>query len=147
MGGGMRQSGYLAACGIVALEKMVDRLAEDHENARKLAEGLAGIDCVRVDPRCVETNIVFADTNRPAESFVEGLREFGVWALALGPHLVRFVTHRHIGARDIERALIASEHAAVGKRAITPKQSRAAKPNVKNSKTKRSKSKNSRAAK
>jgi threonine aldolase len=110
MGGGMRQSGYLAACGLVALREMVDRLAEDHGQARRLAEGLAGMHSIRVDARSVETNIVFVTTpDRAAKKLEDALRAEGVWCFALGPSLLRFVTHRHIGPREVDHALAAME--------------------------------------
>jgi threonine aldolase len=107
MGGGMRQIGYLAACGIVALETMVERLAEDHLSARRLAEGISTIRGLRVDPKNTETNLVFVETERPATEWESRLRGEGVWTIALGPRLLRLVTHRHIGAREIDSALLA----------------------------------------
>ena len=64
VGGGMRQSGVLAAAGVVALEEMVDRLADDHANARALAEGLAKFPQLKVDPNLAQTNILFATPGR-----------------------------------------------------------------------------------
>ena len=107
MGGGMRQVGYLAACGIVALESMVERLAEDHLSVRCLAEGIVGIRGLAIDPKNVETNLVFVETERPAAEWQARLRGEGILAIALGPRLLRLVTHRHIGAREVERALLA----------------------------------------
>ena len=107
MGGGMRQVGYLAACGIVALESMVERLAEDHQSARRLAEGIVGIRGLAIDPKNVETNLVFIETQRPAAEWQARLRGEGILTIALGPRLLRLVTHRHIGAREVERALLA----------------------------------------
>lgn len=108
MGGGMRQSGCLAACGILALETMVDRLAEDHQNARRLAEMLHGMPGIDVDPRAVETNIVFIKTAPGNAKKLElALHAKGVWSFALGPDLLRLVAHRHIGARELEHAAAA----------------------------------------
>lgn len=105
MGGGMRQAGYLAACGIVGLTKMVDRLAEDHANAKKLASMICELPNITVDPKSVETNIIFIYTkNAGAKALELALHEQGVWCFALRPDLLRFVTHRHIGAREIEHA-------------------------------------------
>jgi threonine aldolase len=108
LGGGMRQAGVLAAAGIVALTQMVDRLAEDHENARRLAAGLAVIRGVRVDPREVQTNIVVADvagTGRPASELARSLAARGVLVNATGPTLLRFVTHKDVDRAAIDRAL------------------------------------------
>jgi threonine aldolase len=111
LGGGMRQAGVIAAAGIVALETMVDRLVEDHTNARRLAEGLAEMPGVHIDPSQVQTNIViFAlardDLSPPA--FVERMRERGVWLLAIGGLELRAVTHYQVSAQDIETALAAA---------------------------------------
>ncbi len=109
VGGGMRQAGIIAAAGIVALEQMVDRLAEDHENARRLALGLAEIPGISIDPAQVRTNIVIfdlvAERPTPAE-FAARLGADGVKVLALGER-IRLVTHHGIDAADIDRALVA----------------------------------------
>lgn len=108
LGGGMRQAGVLAAAGIVALETMVDRLADDHAHARRLAEGLACLPGIVLDPARVVTNIVLfgltPDTLSAAE-FVAGLAAQGVKMGAIGPHQVRAVTHYGIEAQDIEYTL------------------------------------------
>ena len=86
MGGGMRQAGVLAAAGIVALESMVDRLADDHVNARRLAEGLASLPGLRVDLESVQTNMVYADTGPgDAPAVVAMLAAGGVLINAVGP--------------------------------------------------------------
>jgi threonine aldolase len=107
LGGGMRQAGVLAAAGLVALDTMVDRLAEDHENARALAEGLAelpGIDC---DVSRVQTNLVyFRLKNTDAASFLAVCSGEGLLGGAYGPDLVRFVTHHGISPADVQRALV-----------------------------------------
>ncbi|RLC72420.1 MAG: low-specificity L-threonine aldolase [Chloroflexi bacterium] len=109
VGGGMRQAGIIAAAGIVALEQMVDRLAEDHENARRLALGLAEIPGISIDPAQVRTNIVIfdlvAERPTPAE-FAARLSADGVKVLALGER-IRLVTHHGIDAADIDKALVA----------------------------------------
>lgn len=109
VGGGMRQAGIIAAAGIVALEQMVDRLAEDHENARRLALGLAEIPGISIDPAQVRTNIVIfdlvAERPTPAE-FAARLSADGVKVLALGER-IRLVTHYGIDAADIDKALVA----------------------------------------
>jgi threonine aldolase len=108
VGGGMRQAGVLAAAGIVALETMVDRLADDHANARILAKGLADIPGIILDPGRVRTNIVFFDlqSNMPtAAQFAERLAREGVLMLASGERRIRAVTHYGIEREDIEATL------------------------------------------
>ncbi len=108
LGGGMRQAGIVAAPGIVALETMVDRLEEDHRNARILAEGIAKIEGLRVELERVQTNMVLVDTSSldVADSvFVEKLKENGVLVSSIGKNKVRFVTHRGIEREDIESIL------------------------------------------
>jgi len=109
LGGGMRQVGVLAAAGLVALEQMVDRLAEDHANARRLAEGLADLPGFVVDPSVVETNIFMADVDHPrltARDIAARMREKGVLLYAIAPRRFRFVTHYHITAEDVDRVLL-----------------------------------------
>ncbi|HEU5368306.1 MAG TPA: GntG family PLP-dependent aldolase, partial [Ktedonobacterales bacterium] len=111
LGGGMRQSGVLAAAGIVALEQMVDRLAEDHANARRLAEGLAEIRGLHVDPTTVETNMVFFSLRHAdgmpldQQPFMRAAREAGVLVIDMGPGRIRTVTHYGITAEHIDTAL------------------------------------------
>ncbi len=107
LGGGMRQAGVLAAAGLVALERMVDRLAEDHANARRLAEGLARLPGLRVDLATVQTNIVIVQVARPggAAPLVEGCAARKVRVHAIGPDAIRCVTHKDVDAEDIGRAL------------------------------------------
>lgn len=110
LGGTMRQAGILAAAGIVALETMVDRLAEDHRNARRLAEGLAEVKGVRVDLETVQTNIVVFDvsgTGRSAPDVVAELAGEGVLMGAQTPERIRAVTHKDVTAADIDTALLA----------------------------------------
>jgi len=110
VGGGMRQAGIIAAAGIVALEQMVDRLAEDHATAHRLAEGLAEIPGLALDLERVQTNIVIFEliSGRltPAELQAR-LDERGVKLLAIGGSRLRAVTHYGIEADDIEMALSA----------------------------------------
>lgn len=109
LGGGMRQAGVIAAPGLIALTQMVDRLADDHVRARRLAEGLAAIPGLKLDPGAVETNIVVADiagTGTTVDAFLKHLRELGVLAVEFGKTSVRFVTHLDISDSDIDRALI-----------------------------------------
>lgn len=107
LGGGMRQAGVLAACGIVAIEKMIDRLKDDHRNARKLAEGLADVEGISIDLDTVQTNIVIFDVSRLGGSFefIEKLAKKGVKCLSRDENNVRMVTHRMISEEDIDAAL------------------------------------------
>lgn len=104
LGGGLRQSGVIAACGLVALETMVERLADDHANARQLAEGLAGIPALDVDPAAVETNMIFLDLSHwSVDSSVvkTALQEEGVLASVITPTLIRLVTHRMFSGEEV----------------------------------------------
>ena len=108
LGGGMRQGGVLAAACIVALDKMIERLHEDHRNAKILAEGLAEIKGLKVDLDKVQTNIVIVDTygtNFESREVLDRLFDRNVKANAFGPYSVRFVTHKDISRKDIEKAL------------------------------------------
>jgi threonine aldolase len=108
LGGGMRQAGVLAAAGMVALEESPPRLAEDHANARRLAEGLAELPGVKIDPERVQTNIVIFDvaaTGLAADEICARLRsEHGVLASGFGDS-IRMVTHYDVSRDDIGRAL------------------------------------------
>jgi threonine aldolase len=107
-GGGMRQVGVLAAAGRVALEESPERLLIDHQNARRLAEGINQIPGLRIDPAKVQTNIVIFDcqqTGLDAVQLCEALKPHGIWALDTAPYSVRFVTHSDVYAEGIERAL------------------------------------------
>ena len=108
LGGGMRQAGVLAAAGLVALDTMVDRLAEDHQNARRLAHGLANIDGLNVDPEQIQTNIVFFEVDTKlgtAADMIAALERQDVKVSYPGKQSIRMVTHRHITPEDIEEAL------------------------------------------
>jgi threonine aldolase len=108
LGGGMRQAGILAAAGMVALTEMVDRLAEDHENAQHLARGLARIDGLRIDPGQIETNIVFFEVTRKKmtpSQLAERLGAAGVRVLPSDPRRLRAVTHHPLTKADIDRAV------------------------------------------
>jgi threonine aldolase len=106
LGGGMRQAGVLAAAGLIALEEMPKRLSEDHANARLLAEQIADLKQVELDLGAVQTNIViFALRGQgDAAALVARLKQRGVAASAVGPHAVRFVTHRNVDRAMCERA-------------------------------------------
>jgi threonine aldolase len=108
LGGAMRQAGVIAAAGRVALAEMVDRLGDDHENARALAHGLTGLPGVTVDPAPVRTNIVYFTLRHPevtTRQLVGRLEERGVRILALGPDRLRAVTNYHVTAADIPLAV------------------------------------------
>jgi len=108
LGGGMRQAGVIAAAGIVALETMIDRLAEDHAHARRLALGLARIDRLGVRPEDVQTNMVFLDVSKlglEGIAFLTRLKEAGVLAVGVGPTMIRCCTHRHIGPAEVDSAV------------------------------------------
>jgi len=113
LGGGMRQAGVIAAAGIVALETMADRLAEDHANARALAEGLAKLPGLTIDLASVQTNIVIFQVKRGNQAaaaaataeLVAGCGARKVKIHAIGPDSIRCVTHKDIDAEDIGRTL------------------------------------------
>jgi threonine aldolase len=105
-GGGWREAGVLAAAGLWALEHSIDRLAEDHGNARTLAEGLAEMEGVRIDLERVQTNIVYFEVaTMAAADFVRLCRERGVLGEAGSYGRIRFVTHLGIDSADIQRTL------------------------------------------
>ena len=108
LGGGMRQAGIIAAAGIVALETMIDRLAEDHANAHRLAEGIATIGGLATDPARVQTNILYCDLagGRFSDTeFIQRLAQKGLRLSHTGPARFRMLTHYGIGAADIDAAL------------------------------------------
>ncbi len=110
----MRQVGVLAAAGLVALDEMVDRLADDHANARDLAKGLAGLPCVAIDPEAVQTNIVVFDLDESAPDAVtlcERLRLRGVLANPIGPRRMRMVTHCDVSSDECAAAVAATQEA------------------------------------
>jgi threonine aldolase len=108
-GGGMRQAGVVAAAGVIALEKSPARLHIDQENAKRLAEGIAGIPGLTIDPKKVRSNIVIfecAKTGRTAVELCDALHAQGVWAQDTALNSVRFVTHCDVDRAGIERALV-----------------------------------------
>lgn len=110
VGGNMRQAGSIAAAGIVALETMVDRLKDDHATAKKLAAGFHAIDAALTDPADVETNIVRMNVgagDRSAAQWAEDFRTRGIAVSPADPRSLRFVTHRHIGAPEVDAAIAA----------------------------------------
>lgn len=118
VGGGMRQAGILAAAGLVALEQMVDRLADDHANARQLARGLAELG-FGINPEDVETNIVIVqlDTSSnptPSPGLQAQLREIGVLATTPDRTKIRLVTHADVSSEDCAEALRRMAEAEIG---------------------------------
>lgn len=107
MGGAMRQSGYLAACGLVALEETLPLLPQDNARCRRLGGRVLGMDGLRLAQETIDTNVLFLEVTHgdlDAPMLEAALRDEGVLALALGERLLRFVTHRHISDADIEHA-------------------------------------------
>jgi threonine aldolase len=111
IGGGMRQVGVLAAAGIVALETMIERLAEDHRHAKLLAAGLAPLKGLRIDAASVQTNIVMVDIDDAARTLRQ-LAVRNVLATAETPTRIRLVTHRHIGVNEVNLAIDAFREVA-----------------------------------
>jgi threonine aldolase len=115
LGGGMRQAGIIAAAGIVALHTMIDRMAEDHLNARALAEGFSLLAGIEVRPVKRRTNMVVFDiagNTEAATAFAASLKERGVLVGARGPTAFRAVTHYGISREDVDRAVAAAAEAA-----------------------------------
>ncbi len=107
LGGGMRQAGLLAACGIISLTRMVDRLREDHERARRLAQAIYDLPGITLNPEEVETNIIIFYFNHPTMTIpelVSRLKEKGILCLAVFGG-VRLVTHKDVDDEDVERAI------------------------------------------
>lgn len=104
----MRQAGIIAAAGIYALDHHLERLGEDHQNAKRLAVGLKEFKGIFIDPRHVETNIVIfdvANTGMTGFQVAEAMKKEGVLIHAVGKTLIRLVTHLDVTAEDIEKAL------------------------------------------
>jgi threonine aldolase len=107
LGGGMRQAGVLAAAGLIALEEMPKRLAEDHANAKLIAERIAGLRGIELDLAKVQTNIVIFDiagTGLTATDFTARLKAKGVRAAGVGGTRIRFVTHFNVSRAECEQA-------------------------------------------
>ena len=108
LGGGMRQAGIIAASGIVALTTMVDRISDDHRNARTLAKGIAKIDGLSIALDTVRTNIVYFSLELhdiPGEVLVSRMSELGIHFFELSPHTYRLVTHADVDENDMETTL------------------------------------------
>ena len=106
-GGGMRQAGVIAAGGLYALENHIERLSEDHQRARRLAEAVNSMDGFSVDLDSVQTNMVYVEGELGAQKIMQGLAEHGVDVLDVGPTAVRAVIHLHITDEDIEQTIAA----------------------------------------
>lgn len=107
-GGGWRPTNILAAAGLVALNRMVDRLAEDHAHARRLAEGIFDCNCVHVDLECVQTNLVVAKVNQSVyevHEFIELLAEHNILAIRFGAEAIRMAMHWEITDQMVERVI------------------------------------------
>ena len=106
LGGGMRQAGIFAAAGVVALDTMVDRMSEDHNNAKTLAQGIAEIDGLQVEPNMIKTNIVIVEVlAKPITKFISDLKDKGLLVSHADTNRVRLVTHYGIEESDISKAL------------------------------------------
>lgn len=112
LGGGMRQAGIIAAPGIIALETMIGRLEEDHNNAKHLAQGISKLEGIRIDLNSVQTNIVCFDISGLGISddlFILKLKKKGILALAIGKSRIRMTTHKGIEKNHVEEAISAIE--------------------------------------
>lgn len=108
LGGGMRQAGLMAAPGIIAITKMVDRLKEDHERAKRLALGVEQVDGITVDVSSVETNILLLDVEGlgiTAKSFMDELHKYDIYGSIFGEYIIRLTTHREITDEDIDNTI------------------------------------------
>ena len=101
----MRQSGFLAACGIFALENNIERLAEDHNRAYHLAEAISNMDGFSIDLSSVETNMVYINSDMGAKKLMSELATHGIDVLDVGPTAVRAVVHLHVTDEDIEKVI------------------------------------------
>jgi threonine aldolase len=105
LGGGMRQAGILAACGIVSLNQMVDRLADDHRRARSLAQSLSELPGLNIDWDRVQTNMVLINTESPAADWADKLHEKGVWCFPVAANRLRLVLHADVDDAGIDFAV------------------------------------------
>lgn len=108
LGGGMRQAGVVAAAALYALDHHVERLAEDHANARRLADGIRGVQRLRLDSDTVDTNMLFFTVDPSlgtAAQFAARLKEHGLLMLPTARHTIRAVTHLDVNGRDVEKAI------------------------------------------
>ncbi len=105
LGGGMRQAGIIAACGLLSLNKMVDRLTEDHENVQVLGKSIQGVPGLHVHPENHPTNLLMAETDRPAEEWQSALHQHGLLCFPAASHRLRFVTHADVSQQQIKQAI------------------------------------------
>lgn len=109
-GGGWRPAGIPAAAGLVALRTMIDRLADDHVNARRLADGLSKLDGIAIDPEQVQTNIVLVKVTRPGldvPTLLAAVKARGALGIPFAPQVIRLVTYHNIGPAEVDRAVAA----------------------------------------
>lgn len=104
-GGGMRQAGLLAACGIVSLTQYVDRLADDHRRAKCIATELNDLPGLKIDMDSVQTNMVFITTEKAAKWWVDELHKRDIWSAAYGPNRIRLVFHADVDDEGLKKAL------------------------------------------
>jgi threonine aldolase len=119
----MRQAGVMAAAGLIGLEHMIDRLADDHRRAKRLAEGLHAIDPRLTDPKLVETNIVMveiAHLGTDAKAFMATLEKAGVSCGAWSRKSIRLVTHRHVDDAAVEGAIGIFRTVVAGRAEVKP---------------------------
>ena len=112
VGGGMRQSGHLAAAGIIALDELVNELKKDHSNAQVLAQGLSRLRGIVLKPALIKTNILFFSLKHPTlspEAFLEKLELQGIKILMIQPQVFRAVLHREISESQVEQVIHISE--------------------------------------
>ncbi len=112
MGGGMRQSGILAACGLVSLRTMIDRLAEDHKRTQIIAKGIDGLPGLKIDWERVQTNMVLVQTAGPSQPWLSALKEKGIWALPPAPDRIRLVLHKDVDDSGVKRTIEAFHDAS-----------------------------------
>lgn len=104
----MRQAGVVAAAGLVAIKEMIDRLSEDHDTARRLAQKLSKVPGIRIDMEQVQTNMVLLhldELGMQADEMSKKLLSRGVKVSSRPPYVVRMVTHRHIGPDEVEQVV------------------------------------------
>ena len=112
VGGGMRQSGHLAAAGIIALDELVNELKKDHSNAQALAQGLSMLRGIVLKPALIKTNIIFFSLEHPAlspEEYLKKLELQGIKMLMIEPGVFRAVLHREISEFQVEQVIRTSE--------------------------------------
>lgn len=109
-GGGMRQAGMIAAAGLHALDHHVDRMAEDHERATRLANAINAVDGFSVDMDAVETNMVYFDSILPAPRVMEVLSGHSIDVLDIGPNSCRIVVHLHVTDEDVQHVIETFNH-------------------------------------